>query len=79
MTVERLAGETDLAAVPAWRTDISAAPEDTIVDTKIDDEHGCRNMQPLRRRGSLWWTPDGVMYVYYRPTHWRAGNLAEAA
>ena len=42
-----------------------------VVDTKIDDEKGIRNEQPLKRNGNLWWTPDGEMYVYYTPTHWR--------
>jgi hypothetical protein len=26
---------------------------------------------PLKRQGNLWYTPDGSMYVYYTPTHWR--------
>lgn len=42
-----------------------------VVDTKIDDEKGSRNEQPLKRRGNLWFVEDGSMYVYYRPTHWR--------
>ena len=46
------------------------APEDTPVLTKIDDEKGARNEQPLKRRGRLWWFADGEMYVYYTPTHW---------
>lgn len=50
---------------------ISSAPEDIVVETKIDDQHGERNIQTLKRRGNLWWAPDGSMYVYYTPTHWR--------
>lgn len=38
--------------------------------TKIDNENGCRNEQPLKRRGNLWFLPDDSMYVYYTPTHW---------
>lgn len=53
-----------------WQ-DVSSAPEGVVVDTKIDDEQGARNVQTLRRRGRLWWFPDGIMYVYYEPTHWR--------
>jgi hypothetical protein len=53
-----------------WRS-IDSAPEGTIVETKMDDERGCRNEQPLRRSGRLWFFPDGSMYVYYTPTHWR--------
>lgn len=39
--------------------------------TKIDDDGGVRNEQALRRSRNLWFVPDGSMYVYYRPTHWR--------
>ena len=46
-------------------------PEGELVDTKIGDEKGCRNEQPLRRQGQLWFHPDCGMYVYYTPTHWR--------
>lgn len=41
------------------------------VETKIYDEHGERNVQVLQRKGRLWFFPDGSMYVYYTPTHWR--------
>lgn len=50
---------------------ISTAPQDVVIDTKIDDEIGLRNEQPLKRRGALWWFPDDSMYVYYTPTHWK--------
>jgi len=50
---------------------IETAPEKVVVLTKIDDAKGERNEQPLQRRGRLWWTQDGVMYVYYTPTHWK--------
>jgi hypothetical protein len=46
------------------------APENVTLMTKIDDEKGERNVHELKRRGNLWWTPDGEMYVYYRPTHY---------
>ena len=46
-------------------------PEGVVVTTKIDDENGVRNEQKQQRKGNLWWTPDGSMYVYYTPTHWR--------
>ena len=58
---------------------IETAPENVVVRTKIDDECGCRNDQTLKRRDNLWWIPDGSMYVYYRPTHWRPTASAEAA
>lgn len=56
-----------------WQT-VDNAPEDIPVLTKIHDGDGPRNEQMLRKRGNLWWTTDGSMYVYYRPTHWAVGN-----
>lgn len=49
--------------------DISLAPAEVAVETKIHDEDGERNHAVLTRRGRLWFTGD--MYVYYAPTHWR--------
>lgn len=46
-------------------------PDKMVVETKIDDEKGCRNEGKLYRWGNLWYLPDGSMYVYYMPTHWR--------
>lgn len=46
-------------------------PENVVVDTKIDDANGVRNEQQLKLKGNLMWTPDGRMYVYYWPPHWR--------
>lgn len=55
-----------------WRKTSEQLPtEGIVVDTKIDDEHGCRNKQRLYRRGNLWYLADGSMYVYYTPTHWK--------
>jgi hypothetical protein len=49
------------------------APADKEIWTKIDDQHGERNVQKLTRKGNLWFTSlvDG-MFVYYTPTHWRS-------
>lgn len=55
-------------------TKTSVPPDGQVVMTKIDDASGCRNEQPLKRRGRLWFFPDGSMYVYYTPTHWKEGN-----
>lgn len=52
-----------------WQS-ISSAPENVPVLTKIYDERGERNEQPLKRQGRLFYV-DGSMYVYYTPTHWR--------
>ena len=48
-------------------------PQGVVVDTKLDDAQGVRNEQPLKLANGnrLWWFPDGSMYVYYTPTHWR--------
>lgn len=61
-----------------WQ-DISTAPEGVEIMTKIDDEHGERNVTSLVKRTRipgetrpLFWTPDGAMYVYYEPTHWHS-------
>ena len=53
-----------------WR-DASTAPEGTVVETRIFDAKGERNVAMLKRSGSLWYFPDDSMYVYYTPTHWR--------
>ena len=50
----------------------ASAPRGVVIETKVHDEHGERNIVPLSRGdGKLWWLPDGSMYVYYTPTHWR--------
>jgi len=55
---------------PRWLA-AQEAPEDVVVETKIDDQYGVRNIQEMKRRGNMWWYPDGSMYVYYTPTHYR--------
>lgn len=55
-----------------WTATGLALPENGVeVETKIDDAEGLRNVQLLKRQGGLWFFPDGSMYVYYKPTHWR--------
>lgn len=61
-----------------WRP-IDSAPDGVAVQTKIDDRHGVRNEQMLIRKGKLWWFPNGGMYVYYTPTHWKPRIAASAA
>lgn len=48
--------------------------EDVLVMTKIDDEKGVRNEQPLRYHDRLWWwgNAENEAYVYYTPTHWKS-------
>jgi hypothetical protein len=45
--------------------------EGVLVETKISDKQSERNLQVLQRRKNLWFHPEGTMYVYYTPTHWR--------
>jgi hypothetical protein len=49
-------------------------PQGKVVNTKIDDAKGCRNEAHLKLQRNLWWFPDGSMYVYYQPTHWKAAD-----
>ena len=63
------------------RVDDSLPDIGVVVHTKIHDERGERNEQPLKRGGSngrLWFFPDGSMYVYYVPTHWRPISIGDA-
>ena len=55
---------------------INTAPDKVVVETKIDDASGVRNIQTLKRDRNMWWLPDGSMYVYYRPSHWRYSENA---
>lgn len=52
--------------------------ENVIVQTKIEDEHGVRNVARLFRRCNFWFLEDGSMYVYYTPTHWKYCGLGLA-
>lgn len=55
-----------------WRRiDTQPPPQNTVVETKILDHHGERNIADLKLVDRLWWFPDGSMYIYYTPTHWR--------
>jgi hypothetical protein len=53
-----------------WKT-IDNAPDNIVVWTRIADEKGVRNEQKLKKSGGLWFVPDGSIYVYYAPTHWK--------
>jgi hypothetical protein len=55
-----------------WVRTVDHLPiEDIVVNTKIDNENGVSNEQELKLQGRLWFVPDGSIYVYYTPTHWR--------
>ncbi len=54
-----------------WKKINESLPEEgKFVETKIDDEHGIRNVQRMKRQGKLWFVSDGT-YVYFTPTHWK--------
>lgn len=52
-------------------TETNLPENGVVVDTKVDDEKGERNVQKLKRQGRLWFHADGSTYVYYTPTHWK--------
>ena len=61
-----------MTATNPWIEVCKQLPRDgLVVVTKISDQAGTRNEQPLKRSGRLWFFPDGSMYVYYTPTHWK--------
>lgn len=45
--------------------------EGVVYLTRINDGMGIRNVQKLRRRGNLWFYPDGSGYVYYTPNQYK--------
>jgi hypothetical protein len=53
------------------RTDERLPENSVIVETKISDRDGTRNVRKLKRGGDLWFYPDCTAFVYYTPTHWR--------
>lgn len=55
-----------------WINITERLPEDDRpVLTKIHEPGNIeRNVQVLKRSGTLWFLSDGSMYVYYTPTHW---------
>ena len=52
---------------------IDQAPENVVVETKVDDGRSGRYRLPLIRRGTKWYQPGGEAtgdgFVFYRPTH----------
>ncbi len=61
------------------RITVDTPVEKIIIETKIDDKDGCRNVQNLIFYKKLWWLTDMSMYVYYTPTHWRYANIGNYA
>jgi len=55
---------------PWKKIEYSNPPQNTLLETKIEDEKGVRNEQNLTLKSNLWFGEDG-MYVHYSPTHWR--------
>lgn len=49
------------------QTESALPPEGVLVDAITPSG----NPSTLRRKGNLWWLPDGSMYVYFTPVWWR--------
>lgn len=47
------------------------APEGVLVHTMFEDKHGKQVERVLKRIGTHWYVPDGSVYVYDRPTHYK--------
>lgn len=63
---------TNIFAPSDWKSVAEQPPsEGKVVITMVADSRGVRNEQTLKRKGGLWFVPDGSMYVYYTPTHWK--------
>ena len=60
-----------MSAGPWIRVADQLPPEEFLVDTKIDDQHGPRQEEQLRRVGEWWWVRNCTRQVFYTPTHWR--------
>lgn len=56
------------AAMRDWTpTERELPPDGVVVQTMDSGGH----VQDLRRKGNLFWFPDGSMYVYYVPKFWK--------
>jgi hypothetical protein len=54
-------------------------PINVRVMTKIDDEMGIRNEQPLKLLGNYIWYISDSSHVYYAPTHWKFLTIKDEA
>lgn len=54
--------------MPDWTPTERELPPDGVV---VDAMDSAGHVQPLRRRGNLFWFPDGSMYVYFVPKFWK--------
>ncbi len=64
---------------------VDTMPEGVLVETKIEDAHGVRNVQRLIKRTRepgrtrpMFFVEGEATYVYYQPTHWRPISASEA-
>ncbi len=64
--------------IAPWIPTANVLPDnDIVVETKLDDEGGLRNVQRLQRNGTSWFIPSSSTHVLYTPTHWRFLPLQE--
>lgn len=63
-----ICGDCALKGVDRWVKLSDRLPEEGVV---VDVMKSDGEITQLKRRGRLWFVPDGIMYVYYEPTFWR--------
>lgn len=56
-----------------WTPTTRALPT---TDTPVETITPGGDQRTLRYHSGLWWLPDGSMYVYFTPTHWREADDA---
>ncbi len=57
-----------MTSLQDWTMTASRLPPEGVVVAAMDSSG---NVQPLKRRGNLWFTPDELMYVYFTPRYWQ--------
>lgn len=57
-----------MTATRDWIPTDDRVPDDGEVVLTMD---GGGHVQPLKRRGRLWYLADGSMYVYFTPAFWQ--------
>lgn len=70
-TVRRVLRGEKIVVVPWIDVARIKPPQGEVIETKIDDAKGRRNVKKLCLRGAQWWEADLKSKVRYKPTHWR--------
>ena len=61
---------SNVANHSSWQP-IETAPENILIDTKVEYEFKVGVNQYLIKINEYWMEADKITYVYYTPTHWR--------